>query len=149
MKDEEFQKLLNAAPPVFLEAHKGKLFICVFFEALGYLIPTDIIRVLTQANSITKLFQRMRPKNYYMILIEEGFGIRGRFKFNNRWDSVEEFKVAKNGIIYFNFKNKSHAPKMGRIIKGSDFSFYNIYAIKTPQLTQLLNHWRERALANK
>jgi hypothetical protein len=147
MQDEEFQKLLRASPPIMLNAHRGKLFMTKFFNAVGSFFNFNILGAITQLTALARFYQEFAAQEYALVLGADNLSIRGEYNYDFAWNAIESVKMAKNGIIHIDFVKEAGISKTGRFLVGSDFNFYNMYTIKTKQLTQLLNHWRERALA--
>lgn len=154
MKKAEFQKLLDKPFPIEISPHRGKLLIELLIEALLLLLQ---FRLASSAGAATQFLSLLNntiqpAQDKKLILTAEGFEaepilIRNMFiKYD--WKKVSEFKIGKNGFIFF-YADKEAQEKRSKIKKffaDQNSSIKNKYAIKTRQLLELLNHCRKRAL---
>lgn len=191
MKDEEFQKLLDAPGPLvlrkepsFLSTDSALIFwaigtiVLFFFMHYTYVaIASCIFFVFLFAE---KLFFSRVWRGGTLIINLEGFSIVTQRNVDAfKWNRVSNIQVTDEAIIYDLWpnekleisdildnikhiidKDKSNANKMEKVTfidhesplqQGATFNkwLHNYENLAPKQLTQLLNHWRERALAAK
>jgi hypothetical protein len=158
MNDEEFQRLLNADPPLVIEFGLG----AVKFVAWLILILTFVVSLavflsakkelwfsITFALILTGIesFFLWRGGFYPYIMDRQNFTIQNvlRGQYIIQWKDVSKLELGKpvnmRGFtarsLIVHFKSAHRPIKLNALGSGS---------LSIPQLKQLMNHWRERAL---
>jgi len=178
MNDVEFQKLLNADPPLVLKTSNrkwiyliGSGLVLILLVIIGIFAahPQWIALIIASGFCLFRMYISLKMIIYsdkFLLLIDNtGFTVKeSSGEQRHEWRNISEFRVRTTigrgsfTDVYFNDTSqtyskqgmrKANAVGMSAAFPDTNNVLFDHYGMDVAQLAYFMNHWRERALAGK